>query len=161
MSLIPWKHKQREGNGTEELPLTSLRTEMDRLLDSFVREPLAAFDQSLAGLRGWEPAVDIAENDQEVTVRAEMPGMKAEDIEVTVSGNQLVLAGEKKETVEDKGRGYYRTETRYGSFRRVIPLPDGVDADHVEAEHALGVLTVRLKKSPSAAAKRIEVKKLG
>jgi HSP20 family protein len=130
---------------------------MERLFDSFMRDPGAVLDWSF-GRRGWEPTVDVAENDQEVTVRAEVPGIKPEELTVTVSGKQLVLAGEKKEESEDQGKGYHRVESRYGSFRRSIPLPEVVDQNQVEAEYANGVLTIRLKKSPAAAPKKIEVK---
>ena len=69
-----------------------------------------------------------------------------------------MLSGEKKERSEKKGMGYYRSETRYGSFRRTLPLPVGVDSEHVDARYENGVLTLHLKKSPEASPKRIEVK---
>jgi HSP20 family protein len=158
MGLIPWKNKQPEVGRTEASRLATLRSEMDRLLDSFVREPLAGWEWPFAGGRGWSPALDVAENDQEVTVRAEIPGVDPKDLEISVAGGQLTLAGEKKESSEKSGKDFYHTETRYGSFRRSVPLPETVDPQQVDAEYANGVLTVRLKKSPSAAAKRIEVK---
>jgi HSP20 family protein len=157
MSAMPWKTKEQEGDGGPLSPLSTLRTEVERLFDSFMRDPRAVLDWPF-GQRGWEPTVDVAENDQEVTVRAEVPGIKPEDLAVTVSGNQLVLAGEKKEGSEDKGKGYHRVESRYGSFRRSIALPEVVDQNQVEAEYANGVLTIHLKKSPAAAPKKIEVK---
>jgi HSP20 family protein len=156
MSPVPWKTKD-ESDGGQLSPLSSLRTEMERLFDSFMRDPRAVLDWPF-GQRAFEPAVDVAENDQEVTVRAELPGIKPEELTVTVSGNQLVLAGEKQEESEDKGKGYHRVESRYGSFRRSIPLPEVVDQNQVEAEFANGVLTIHLKKSPAAAPKKIEVK---
>jgi HSP20 family protein len=142
----------------EVSPLVTLRNEMDRLFDAFVREPFGAVDWPFAGAGGWAPAVDLAENDQEVTVRAEMPGIDPKDLDVTISGNQLVISGEKKESSEDQGKDYYHSETRYGSFRRAVPLPEGIDSENVDAQYANGVLTLRLKKTPAAAAKRIEVK---
>ncbi|MEN6451941.1 MAG: Hsp20/alpha crystallin family protein [Thermoguttaceae bacterium] len=157
MSLIPWRGK-RESEGGELSPMVALRSEIDRLFDSFVREPFGALEWPSWGPGKWAPPVDVAENDKEVTVRAELPGIDPKDIEVTVVGNQIVLSGEKKESTETKEKGFYQSETRYGSFRRTIPLPDGVDTEKVDAQYNNGVLTLRLAKSPQAASKRIEVK---
>jgi HSP20 family protein len=158
MSLIPWRNKQQDGARGELSPMLALRNEMDRLIDSFVREPFGALDWPLWGSDKWSPAVDVAENDKELTVRAELPGIDPKELEVTVSGNQLVLSGEKKESSERQEKDFYRSETRYGSFRRVIPLPEGVDTENVDAQYANGVLTLTLKKIAPAAQKRIEVK---
>jgi HSP20 family protein len=157
MSLIPWRNK-REGQETELSPLVSLRGEMDRLFDSFLRDPFGAMDWPHWGAGKWSPAVDVAENEKEVSVRAELPGIDPKDIEVSVVGNEVVISGEKKESSETKEKGVYHSETRYGSFRRTIPLPEGVDTEHVDAQYANGVLTLRLPKTAPAATKRIEVK---
>ena len=87
-----------------------------------------------------------------------LPGIDPKELDVTVTGNQLVLSGEKKESSEHDEKDFYRSETRYGSFRRTVPLPEGVDTENVDAQYANGVLTLRLKKIAPAAAKRIEVK---
>mgnify|MGYP001117227088 CR=1 FL=1 len=160
MSLIPWRSKQRE-NEQAQSPLVALRREMDRLFENFFREPLLGFQWPFSETGQWMPAVDVAENDREVTVRAEVPGIEPKDLNVSVSGNQLVISGEKKQTEERTGKDYYHSEIRFGSFRRIIPLPEGVDTENVEAEYANGVLTLRLKKSPTAAPRRIEVKTKG
>ena len=157
MSPMPWKSKGQEADGGQLSPLATLRGEVERLFDSFMRDPRAVLEWPFRQ-RDWEPTVDVAENEQEVTVRAEVPGIKPEELTVTVSGNQLILAGEKKEETEDQGKGYHRVESRYGSFRRSIPLPEVVDQNQVEAEYSHGVLTIHLKKSPAAAPKKIEVK---
>jgi HSP20 family protein len=158
MSLIPWRNKQQDGARGELSPMLALRTEMDRLFDSFVREPFGALDWPLWGSDKWSPAVDVAENDKELTVRAELPGIDPKELEVTMTGNQLVLSGEKKESSERQEKDFYHSETRYGSFRRVIPLPEGVDTENVDAQYANGVLKLTLKKIAPAAQKRIEVK---
>jgi HSP20 family protein len=158
MALIPWRNKVRQRGPAESSPLATLRTEIDRLFDSFVREPLGGVDWPLASEQGWTPAIDIAEDEKEITVRAEMPGMAPEDLDVSISGSQLVLAGEKRESTEKKGKDFYHAESRYGAFHRSIPLPAAVDAESVEAEYANGVLVIRLKKSPSAPVKRVDVK---
>jgi HSP20 family protein len=159
MSIIPWKNKRREDGGQEGgTSLATLRTEVDRLFNTFLRDPLSAFDWPLAGQREWLPAVDVSESDKEVTIRAEVPGIDPKDIEVSVSGNQLTLSGEKKETSEREGRDFHRVESHYGMFHRVVELPGNVDAEHVEAEYANGVLTVKLNKTQATQPKRIEVK---
>jgi HSP20 family protein len=158
MNLTPWRNKPSEGGRGELSPMAALRSEMERLLDSFFREPFAALDWPLWGSDKWSPAVDVAENDKELTVRAELPGIDPKDLEVTVTGNQLVISGEKKESSEHEEKDFYHSETRYGSFRRTVPLPEGVDAEHVDAQYANGVLTLRLPKTAPAAQKRIEVK---
>jgi HSP20 family protein len=158
MNLIPWRNKQPEGVRGELSPIVALRGEMDRLFDSFFREPFGAMDWPLWGQGKWSPAVDMAESDKELTVRAELPGIDPKDMDVSVTGNQLVISGEKRETTEGDGKDFYHSETRYGSFRRVMPLPEGIDTEKVEAQYANGVLTLHLPKTASAATKRIEVK---
>ena len=158
MGLIPWKNKEREGSEELASPLSVLRSEMDRMMESFFRDPFGVLDWRSGSRTAWTPALDIAEDDEQVTVRAELPGMSPKDIEISVSGGQLVLSGEKKESTEKSGKDFFHTETRYGSFRRSVPLPDAIDPEHVDAEYANGVLTIRLKKSPSSPPKRIEVK---
>jgi HSP20 family protein len=157
MSLIPWRNKSKEPVRTEGSPLATLRTEIDRLFDAVSRDPFGALDWAFAGGRGWTPAVDVAENDDELTVRAEIPGVDPKELQVSISGNQLVLAGEKKESSEKKGKDFYQTESRYGSFRRSIPLPESVDQEKVEADYTNGVLTIRLKKTQATPPKKVEV----
>jgi len=158
MGLIPWKDTPQQIGPREPSPLTRLRAEIDRLLDSFVREPMGGLDWAWGSLGAWAPAVDVAETNEEVTVRAEVPGIAPEDVQVSISGNHLVLAGEKKQSSQQQGESFFRTESRYGSFRRSIPLPEGVDPQQVTAEYAHGVLTVRIKRSAPGPVKRIDVK---
>lgn len=158
MSLIPWKNKSKEPVRADISPLATLRAEIDRLFDALTRDPFGAFDWPVSGTRGWVPPVDVAESEDEFTVRAEIPGIDPKELQVSISGNQLVLAGEKKESSEKKGKDYYQTESRYGAFRRCIALPDSVDQEKVEAEYVNGVLTIRLKKLQSAPPKKVEVK---
>ncbi|HOF19453.1 MAG TPA: Hsp20/alpha crystallin family protein [Phycisphaerae bacterium] len=106
----------------------------------------------------WAPALDVAERDDAIIVRAELPGMKADDIDLQVQGNTLTIRGEKKESHEDKGENYHHVERRWGSFQRVIPLPESVDADHIDAKYADGVLQVTLPKTERAKPRKITVK---
>lgn len=161
MALIPWRSKQRQAELTEPSPIAALRDEMDRLFESFLREPLGMVEWPFAGRGRWMPAVDVDEGPDEITVRAEIPGIDPKDLDVTVVGNQLVLSGEKKQSTEQSGRDFYQSEIRFGSFRRSLPLPEGVDTENVDAQYANGVLTLRMKKTEAAAAKRIPIKGTG
>jgi len=135
----------------------TLRAELDRLFDLFFG-PEAARKGGLALLGGgWSPSVDVVDSDREFTVRAEMPGLDPEDIEVSLLGNSLILAGEKKDEHEDRWKGFVRSERRYGAFRKVIPIPPGVDPDRVEAGYDRGILTVHLPKSETRKPRPISV----
>jgi HSP20 family protein len=87
-----------------------------------------------------------------------VPGVDPNEIDITVTGDCLTIAGEKKETIEKKEQDNSYRESRYGSFSRTVRLPASVDSHHVTAEHANGVVTITLKKTPSATAKKIPVK---
>mgnify|MGYP006278765505 CR=1 FL=1 len=103
------------------------------------------------------PSVDIKETDKEVIAKAELPGMKPEDIDVSIRDSHLVLQGEKKHE-EESGEGEYRFfERRYGSFSRLLPLPSEVDKDNVKAKYTDGVLEVRVPKSAQSASKKVEI----
>ena len=156
MNLMPWRSKREDGG--ELSPLVSLRSEMDRLFDSFLREPFGEMDWPQWAGGKWSPAVELAEDEKELTVRAELPGIDPKDLDVSVVDNHLVLSGEKKESSETKEKGVYHSETRYGSFRRTLPLPEGVDTEHVDAQYSNGVLTLKLPKTAPSPQKKIEVK---
>jgi len=104
------------------------------------------------------PAVDVEETDEEVIINAEMPGLSEKDFQVELQGQRLILRGEKKFQQEKKDRSYYYAECQYGSFSRVIPLPCEVVAEKAEAKYKNGVLQIRLPKSESAKAHRIQIK---
>ena len=158
MALIPWRSKRKDTGRQESSPLAALRTEVDRLFDSFFRDPWGTVEGRLGLERPWHPAVDVAESEEEVTVRVEIPGVQPENLNVSLMGNQLTLSGEKRESTEKKDETCYQSETRYGSFRRSVTLPESVDPEHVEADYAHGVVTIRLKKARKTPPRRIEVK---
>lgn len=91
-------------------------------------------------------------------MRTEVPGIAAKDLEITVTGKLLSIAGEKEEQKEQKGEDYYQCERRFGSFRRVIELPETVDADKTTAESDNGVVTIHVAKRPNTKPKQVEVK---
>jgi HSP20 family protein len=159
MALVPWRGKNRENGGSQALaPLAEFRSEMNRLFDDFFRDPFGSMGESLSNLTAWSPSLDVAETNDELTVRAEIPGADPNDIDVSVEGNRLVISGEKKESSEKKEQSFYQRETYFGRFSRQVELPQGVDPEKVNAEYKGGVLTVHLKKVPGASAKKIPVK---
>jgi HSP20 family protein len=160
MNLMPRKKKEnavvRGGEGSSALGL--FRSEMNRLMDRFFENPWNLLDEDLLPSgSGWAPSFDVTDGEKEVTVRAEIPGVDPKDVEVTVSGSMLTVSGEKKDVREEKGKHVWRSECSYGSFCRSVQLPDGVDPEKVTAEHANGILTVKVAKSKASAAKRISV----
>lgn len=157
MSLIPWKHRESAPARGELAPWASLRYEMDRLFDSFLREPFGWSESALVASASWLPTVDVSEGEGEVVVRSEIPGVKPEDLDISVAGNVLTLAGEKKEEHEKKGKDFHQVESRFGSFRRQVQLPADVETDDVQADYANGVLTVRLRKTERGQPKKIAV----
>jgi HSP20 family protein len=162
MSLTLWKKRSPlasviPGNGD----IARLRDEMDRTFDRFFNEPfglLGAIEPKALRSNGWVPPLDVSETDTELTIRAEVPGIVAKDLDISVSGAMLTIAGQKEETTEKKEEDFYRCERSFGSFRRVVELPDTVDADKVTAESDNGVLTIHIAKKPGAKPKQVEVK---
>lgn len=128
--------------------------EMQRLTDQLFR----GWTGSGGEMQNFAPAVDIYEDEGTITVQAQVPGVKAEDVHIDVENNVLTLSGERKLEREDKREGYHRIESSYGSFTRSFVLPEAADAEKVEAGLSDGVLTVRIAKRPESAPKRIEVK---
>jgi HSP20 family protein len=149
-------------------PFEALRKEVDRLFedfagDNFWRRPfrsLASFERNLAKRFMATPAVDVTESDKAYEITAELPGLDEKNIEVNVVNGGLTIKGEKKEEKEEKQKDYYLSERSYGSFERYFDLPEGVDADKIEAAFKNGVLKVTLPKTAEAQKppKKIEVK---
>lgn len=139
------------------LPLTRLRSDVDRVFEGFFRDPWRMIAEMPARAGMWAPDVDIIDTDREVTIRAEIPGIDPKDLEVTVSGDLLTISGRKTEEREEQGKAFFRSERRYGAFRRSLALPAGIDAQHVSAEIDQGVLTVRIPKTRDRGGRRIEV----
>lgn len=148
-------------------PLETLQKEVDRLFRDFNRawplsrsavdfEPLWQMDVNW----GAVPAVDVAEKDKAFEITAELPGMDEKNIDIGVSGGMLTIKGEKQEEKEEKKKGYFLSERRFGSFERSFRIPVGVDTDKIDARFKKGVLTVTLPKKPEAQKpeKKISVK---
>ncbi|RMF95698.1 MAG: Hsp20/alpha crystallin family protein [Gammaproteobacteria bacterium] len=106
----------------------------------------------------WRPAANISETDKEYIIKAELPEVKKEDIEVAIDDGVLTIKGERRLEKRDENEKQHRIESFYGSFARSFTLPSDADEEHIEAESKDGVLTVRIPKVPAATPKRVEVK---
>lgn len=132
---------------TEEFP-TGLRLFQDtinRLMS----------DQATA--RPWAPAVDILETENELVLKADVPGIDQKDIDIQIENGTLTLKGERKFERDEKNKGFHRMERSYGAFVRYFTLPDTVDSEHVRAEYSSGVLSVTLPKKEVAKPRSIKV----
>jgi HSP20 family protein len=134
----------------------SFRSEMDRLFDRFGFPSLRrVFDiepawRSASSFSFSVPAIDMSEDEKAYKISAELPGIDAKDIDVSVSGDMLVLKGEKRQEKEEKDKNYHFSERAYGSFQRAFDLPASVDRDKVAADFSKGVLTITLPKTAEA-----------
>jgi HSP20 family protein len=134
--------------------LTSLRDEIDRLFE----EPLAALARSSQLLSGWTPAFDVYEDKDNFYVRAELPGMRKEDIELSMHNGSLSISGERKSDEALKEAEVYRSERFFGRFQRTISLPTQVAVEKIKAQYKDGILSVTLPKAEEAKPKHIDVK---
>ncbi len=135
--------------------LDSLQGDMNRLFDRF-------FDGRPANggsNRRWIPAMDLVETDEDLVVRADLPGISEDDVEIEIKDNVLTVSGERKAEHEQKGEGYHRVERSFGRFARSLSLPRGVDADAVKAGFDEGVLEIRIPKPAEAKPTRVEIGK--
>jgi len=148
MAMVPVSRRRRYG------PLSQFPERFEDLFSRFFGES----DMELFGGGRWCPALDIAEKDDSVVVKVELPGLKAENIELSVDRNMLTVSGEKKDQTEENGENYYHVERRYGKFQRTISLPGEVNKDKIEANFRDGVLTITLPKAEEAKPKKIPVK---
>jgi HSP20 family protein len=149
-SIVPWAFNKKRvpTRYTDEDPFTALHREMDSLIDRFFHDlDIEPFGGRIGR---FSPRVDVSENEKEIKVTAELPGMDEKDIEVSLTEDSLTISGEKKEEKESKEKDYYVRERSYGSFKRTIPLHEEIDTDKVEANFKKGVLTVTLPKVKGA-----------
>jgi len=131
------------------------RQELEDLFGQFFAEP---FEQTTRAIQTWSPRVDVEETDKEIVVKADLPGVEAKDVDVSVIDGILVVRGERKETREESKKNYQRMERFVGKFYREVPLPPGVDADKIVGSSVKGVITVTIPKVPAVQPKRIVVK---
>ena len=152
MNIIKWQRPT-----TSQLPtfgrLFDLRDEIDRLFDT----PLSELTRTSQLLNGWTPAVDVYEEKENFVVKAELPGMKKEDIEVSFHDGSLSISGERQGETRHEDAEVYRAERFFGRFQRTVTLPAPVAVDKVKAAYKDGVLTITLPKTEEAKPKQIDV----
>lgn len=140
-------------------PFRELEEMSDRLNRMFTRPATSRTNgRETLIVADWAPSVDISETEGEYQIKAELPGLKKEDVKVTLEDGILTIQGERAREKEEKGKKYHRVERSYGSFVRSFTLPDLVDENSVKAEFKDGVLNLHLPKSEKAKPKAIEVK---
>jgi len=165
--MIPWRRKRDGGKllrqeRSEENPVMELHREMNRLFEEFFGD----LETGLAwpgstGLRSKAGTgtvrVDVSENDKEIRVTADVPGMEEKDIDVELSDNLLTIRGEKVQERDEKKDDYHLVERSYGSFERSIPLPGGLEEEKAKANFKNGVLSITVPKSAEAKANRKQI----
>ena len=148
MALVRWKDR---GELSPFSALRDLENQFGRLFGEWTRD-FDVFD------RVWSPTVDLRETDDAYTLEADLPGMKKDDIDVSVMDNVVTLKGERKHEAETKEKGYHRVERRHGSFERSFEIPGGFQGDKISANYENGVLKVTLPKREETKPKQIDVK---
>ncbi len=152
-AITPWK---------PSLGLSRWEHDVDRMMDDFFARRMrpwwpkrwfGAWDEEIV-----TPALDVYEEKDEIIVKAELPGMDKNEIEIEIADSELILKGEKKKEEKVEEKNYYRCERSHGAFRRSVELPRDVQADKIKATFKNGILEVRLPKTEKAKAKDIKVK---
>jgi HSP20 family protein len=147
MALIRWEPARE---------VASLQQEMNRLFSSFFDTPSPRGDGE--AVRRWIPAMDLVETKDAFVLKADLPGLDENDINLEVEDGVLTVSGERKAEHEEKKEGYYRVERAFGAFRRSLTLPEGVDPEAVSAEFDKGVLAIRIPKPEDRKPRRVSIK---
>ena len=134
MALIRWEPAREIG---------TIQNEMNRLFNTFFDTPSVA---GSGALRRWIPAMDLVETENDYVLKADLPGLSDDDVKIEVEDNVLTISGQRKSEHEQRKDGFHRVERSYGSFRRSLALPEGVDAEAIKASFDRGVLDVRIPK---------------
>jgi HSP20 family protein len=134
MSLIRWD------------PFSEIDTLVNQLIPRGARWPRLSLERSTGKLE-WSPSADISETDTEFLIRAELPAVKKEDVQVTLDEKMITIKGERKQPTDDKNEKYHRVESFYGSFERSFSLPENINSDAIRCDSKDGILTVHIPKT--------------
>ena len=151
MNLIRWQRPLSTWQNFGQL--SELRNEIDRLFES----PLTELVRTSRLLSSWTPALDVYEEKDDIVVRAELPGMKKEEIDVSLHDGSLSISGERRNEKKFEDAEVHRTERFVGRFQRTVALPTPVAGDRVKAQYKDGILTITLPKTEEAKPKQIDV----
>jgi HSP20 family protein len=144
MAIIRWQPVRDVG---------TIQNEMNRLFNGFFDTPAL----SGGAVRRWIPSMDLVGSDGELVVRADLPGLSEGDVNIEIEDNVLTISGERKSEHSERKEGYFRVERSFGSFRRSLSLPEGVDPDAVKATFHRGVLEVRVPKPEQRRPRKVEI----
>jgi HSP20 family protein len=144
MAVIRWEPTRE---------LASIQSEMNRLFNNFF-EPTPSGD---GAFRRWAPAMDVVETDDHYVLKADLPGLSEGDVKIEVEDNVLTISGERKANHEEGRQGYYRVERAYGAFSRTLTLPEGIQADSINATFDRGVLEVTVPKPEQRKPRKVEI----
>lgn len=142
MALVRWEPLRE---------INSIQGEVNRLFNTFFDTPVSA------GERRWLPAMDLVESEDHFVLRADLPGLSEEDVAIELEDGVLTVSGERKAEHEERKEGYHRVERAYGGFARSLTLPEGVDAEAIEAHFDRGVLEVRIPKPEERKPRRVSI----
>ena len=145
MALVRWEPARE---------ISSIQSEMNRLFNSFFDTPTKGNGTSL---RRWVPAMDLVETEDSYVLKADLPGLTEGDVDVEVEDKVLTVSGERKAEHEDKREGYVRVERSYGTFRRSLRLPEGIDPEAVQATFENGVLEVSIPKPEERKPRKVAI----
>jgi HSP20 family protein len=149
MALIRWEPARELG---------TLQNEMNRLFNTFFDAPTTSTGAGTGpNLRRWMPAMDLLETEHDFVLRADLPGLSENDVNIELEDNVLTLSGERKAEHEARKDGYYRVERAWGSFARSLTLPEGVDANAVQASFDRGVLEIHIPKPEQRKPRKVSI----
>jgi HSP20 family protein len=148
MALIRWEPVAELG---------TIQNEMNRLFNTFFDQPNPTGRNISSGARRWIPAMDLIESGDRYVLRADLPGLSDEDVNVQLEDNVLTISGERKAEHETQQEGYHRLERAFGGFARSLTLPEGVDPDGVQAHFDRGVLEIRIPKPEQKKPRQVHI----
>ncbi len=149
MALIRWEPVRE---------LNTIQSEMNRLFNTFFDTPATGTGTTgNGGHRRWLPAMDLLETENDFVLRADLPGLSEQDVNIELEDNVLTVSGERKAEHEERKEGYYRVERASGSFSRSLTLPEGINPDAVKATFDRGVLEVRIPKPEERKPRKVSI----
>ena len=148
MALIRWEPVRE---------LHTMQNEMNRLFNTFFDSPSAGAKTRQTAMRRWTPAMDVVESGDHYVLRADLPGLTENDVNIELEDNVLTISGQRKAEHEERKEGYYRLERSSGAFTRSLTLPEGVDADAIQASFDNGVLEVQIPKPEQQKPRKVQI----
>ncbi|MBF0119093.1 MAG: Hsp20/alpha crystallin family protein [Desulfobacterales bacterium] len=160
-NLIPWLKRKNEVKNYKENSIANFHKEINSLFDRFFETGSLLsrdFSGNIFGEGYWMPKIDVSEGKKDITVKAEIPGIDAKDLDISIDGRRLTIKGEKKHEQETKKENYHHLESSYGYFNRTIELPADVIESEINASYKNGILKIEMKKTKETESKTIKVK---